>query len=220
MGGRVGGGVGGGGVGVRVVGLGVGVVRGSGGRSSTRSEWSWAWACAQDTRPLQATPHPQPSPPPSPYNPKVGLLGGRPASRGQALRVAADPDRTLRCVAPGRQLAGTALLRYDTYPTSTAAAAPLLLLLLLLHCSYCSYCSYCYCYCCCCCYYYYPHDSTGPLHLPLYLTPQDPYIYHYTFGVEYNPDGTPVVGGKGAWSLDKRNYYGQARDPAPALPPP
>ena len=67
---------------------------------------------------------------------------------------------------------------YDTIPT-------LLALLLLLHCSYCSYC-YCYCYycCCCCCYYYYPHDSTGPLHLPLYLTPQDPYIYHYTFGVE------------------------------------
>ena len=29
---------------------------------------------------------------------------------------------------------------------------------------------------------------------------QDPYIYHYTFGVEYNVDGTPVVGGKGAWS--------------------
>ena len=39
---------------------------------------------------------------------------------------------------------------------------------------------------------------------------QDPYIYHYTFGVEYNLDGSPVVGGKGAWSLDKRNYYGQA----------
>ena len=50
-------------------------------------------------------------------------------------------------------------------------------------------------------------------------TPQDPYIYHYTFGVEYNLDGTPVVGGKGAWSLDKRNYYGQAPDPTPALLP-
>ena len=44
-------------------------------------------------------------------------------------------------------------------------------------------------------------------------------ILHYTFGVEYNLDGTPVVGGKGAWSLDKRNYYGQAPDPTPALLP-
>ena len=48
---------------------------------------------------------------------------------------------------------------------------------------------------------------------------QDPYIYHYTFGVEYNLDGTPVVGGKGAWSLDKRNYYGQA-PPKQLSPPP
>ena len=35
---------------------------------------------------------------------------------------------------------------------------------------------------------------------PALLLSQDPYIYHYTFGVEYNVDGTPVVGGKGAWS--------------------
>ena len=42
------------------------------------------------------------------------------------------------------------------------------------------------------------------------LSAQDPYIYHYTFGVEYALDGSPVVGGKGAWSLDKRNYFGAA----------
>eukprot|EP00908_Phaeocystis_cordata_P010978 Transcript_21821.p1 GENE.Transcript_21821~~Transcript_21821.p1 ORF type:complete len:405 (-),score=125.11 Transcript_21821:109-1323(-) len=48
---------------------------------------------------------------------------------------------------------------------------------------------------------------------------QDPYIYHYTFGVEYNVDGTPVVGGKGAWSLDKRNYYSAAPPRRLSAPP-
>ena len=42
------------------------------------------------------------------------------------------------------------------------------------------------------------------------LKAQDPFIYHYTFGVEYNLDGTPVVGGVGTWSLDKRHYFGAA----------
>ena len=34
---------------------------------------------------------------------------------------------------------------------------------------------------------------------------QDPYIYHYTFGVEYALDGIPVVGRVGEWSLDERH---------------
>jgi len=39
---------------------------------------------------------------------------------------------------------------------------------------------------------------------------QEPFIYHYTFGVEYTLDGTPVVGAVGTWSLDKRHYFGAA----------
>ena len=33
-----------------------------------------------------------------------------------------------------------------------------------------------------------------------FLLTQDPYIYHYTFGVEYSVDGVPVVGAVGEWS--------------------
>ena len=47
----------------------------------------------------------------------------------------------------------------------------------------------------------------------------DPFIYHYTFGVEYLLDGSPVVGGKGTWSLDKRNYFGAAPPPDLKAPP-
>ena len=42
------------------------------------------------------------------------------------------------------------------------------------------------------------------------VTAEDPYIYHYTFGVEYSSDGIPVVGSVGEWSLDKRHYFGAA----------
>ena len=42
------------------------------------------------------------------------------------------------------------------------------------------------------------------------VSAQDPYIYHYTFGVEYTHAGVPVVGGVGEWSLDKRKYFGRA----------
>jgi len=34
-----------------------------------------------------------------------------------------------------------------------------------------------------------------------------PYIYHYTFGLEYTSDGLPVTG-VGEWSLDKRHFMG------------
>ena len=40
------------------------------------------------------------------------------------------------------------------------------------------------------------------------VSAEDPYIYHYTFGVEYSADGIPVVGAVGEWSLDKRHYFG------------
>ena len=40
------------------------------------------------------------------------------------------------------------------------------------------------------------------------VTVEDPFIYHYTFGVEYSADGIPVVGQVGEWSLDKRHYFG------------
>lgn len=50
------------------------------------------------------------------------------------------------------------------------------------------------------------------------LTVEDPYIYHYTFGVEYTADGVPVVGAVGEWSLDKRHYFGGY--PPKALEPP
>jgi len=42
------------------------------------------------------------------------------------------------------------------------------------------------------------------------VSAEDPYIYHYTFGVEYSLDGIPVVGAVGEWSLDKRHYFGAA----------
>ena len=42
------------------------------------------------------------------------------------------------------------------------------------------------------------------------VSAEDPYIYHYTFGVEYSLDGIPVVGAVGEWSLDKRHYFGGA----------
>ena len=40
------------------------------------------------------------------------------------------------------------------------------------------------------------------------VSAEDPYIYHYTFGVEYSADGIPMVGTVGEWSLDKRHYFG------------
>ena len=48
---------------------------------------------------------------------------------------------------------------------------------------------------------------------------QDPFIYHYTFGVEYKLDGSPVVGAVGTWSLDKRHYFGAAPPPQLHAPP-
>ena len=51
------------------------------------------------------------------------------------------------------------------------------------------------------------------------VSAQDPYIYHYTFGVEYSFEGVPKVGGVGEWSLDKRKYYGRA-PPAKLTAPP
>ena len=43
---------------------------------------------------------------------------------------------------------------------------------------------------------------------PQNVSGEDPFIYHYTFGVEYAADGIPVVGAVGEWSLDKRHYFG------------
>jgi len=40
------------------------------------------------------------------------------------------------------------------------------------------------------------------------VSAEDPFIYHYTFGVEYSLDGIPMVGKVGEWSLDKRHYFG------------
>jgi len=51
------------------------------------------------------------------------------------------------------------------------------------------------------------------------VSAEDPYIYHYTFGVEYTMDGIPVVGTVGEWSLDKRHYFG-GYPPANLDPPP
>ena len=51
------------------------------------------------------------------------------------------------------------------------------------------------------------------------VSAQDPYIYHYTFGVEYSFEGVPRVGGVGEWSLDKRKYFGRA-PPAKLTAPP
>lgn len=42
------------------------------------------------------------------------------------------------------------------------------------------------------------------------MSAEDPFIYHYTFGVEYSMDGIPTVGAVGEWSLDKRHYFGGA----------
>ena len=51
------------------------------------------------------------------------------------------------------------------------------------------------------------------------VSAEDPYIYHYTFGVEYAADGIPVVGRVGEWSLDKRHYFGGYPPMALADPP-
>ena len=51
------------------------------------------------------------------------------------------------------------------------------------------------------------------------VSAEDPFIYHYTFGVEYSRDGIPVVGAVGEWSLDKRHYFGAA-PPTNLSPPP
>ncbi len=40
------------------------------------------------------------------------------------------------------------------------------------------------------------------------VSAENPFIYHYTFGVEYSSDGIPMVGTVGEWSLDKRHYFG------------
>ena len=56
------------------------------------------------------------------------------------------------------------------------------------------------------------------VHPALFLS-QDPYIYHYTFGVEYTLEGVPVVGGVGEWSLDKRKYFGRAPPRRLSQPP-
>ena len=40
------------------------------------------------------------------------------------------------------------------------------------------------------------------------VTSENPFIYHYTFGVEYTSDGVPIAGAVGEWSLDKRHYFG------------
>ncbi|KAL1508604.1 hypothetical protein AB1Y20_004701 [Prymnesium parvum] len=50
------------------------------------------------------------------------------------------------------------------------------------------------------------------------VSAEDPFIYHYTFGVEYSREGVPVVGSVGEWSLDKRHYFGAA--PPDKLEPP
>ena len=46
----------------------------------------------------------------------------------------------------------------------------------------------------------------------------NPYIYHYTFGLEYTADGIPVTT-VGEWSLDKRHFMGSYPSPT-MLPPP
>ena len=51
------------------------------------------------------------------------------------------------------------------------------------------------------------------------VSAEEPYIYHYTFGVEYSSDGVPVVGSVGDWSLDKRHYFG-GYPPKDLSPPP
>ena len=51
------------------------------------------------------------------------------------------------------------------------------------------------------------------------VTVEAPYIYHYTFGVEYSIDGIPFVGAVGEWSLDKRHYFGAPPPKNMAEPP-
>jgi hypothetical protein len=51
------------------------------------------------------------------------------------------------------------------------------------------------------------------------VTVENPFIYHYTFGVEYSSDGIPVVGSVGEWSLDKRHYFGAPPPKALEQPP-
>ncbi|KAJ1617648.1 hypothetical protein T492DRAFT_1098196, partial [Pavlovales sp. CCMP2436] len=48
---------------------------------------------------------------------------------------------------------------------------------------------------------------------------ENPYIYHYTFGLEYTHDGLPMVGQAGEWSFDKRQYFG-AFPASPMADPP
>ena len=51
------------------------------------------------------------------------------------------------------------------------------------------------------------------------VSSEAPYIYHYTFGVEYSSEGFPMPGAVGEWSLDKRHYFG-AYPPRNLDPPP
>ena len=39
------------------------------------------------------------------------------------------------------------------------------------------------------------------------MSAEEPYIYHYTFGVEYSLEGFPMPGAVGEWSLDKRREH-------------
>jgi hypothetical protein len=48
---------------------------------------------------------------------------------------------------------------------------------------------------------------------------ENPYIYHYTFGLEYTHDGLPMVGQSGEWSFDKRQYFGAFPPSTMAEPP-
>jgi len=62
----------------------------------------------------------------------------------------------------------------------------------------------CVCVCVCVCVYMcarvcgggyiYTHIYAIQLSPPVNMVPLQPYIYHYTFGVEYTTDGIPVVG--------------------------
>ncbi|KAK3289491.1 hypothetical protein CYMTET_3102 [Cymbomonas tetramitiformis] len=53
------------------------------------------------------------------------------------------------------------------------------------------------------------------------VTVEDPYIYHYTFGVEYSVEGIAMIGQVGEWSLDKRRWtYGGFPPRNLSTPPP
>ena len=51
------------------------------------------------------------------------------------------------------------------------------------------------------------------------MTVEDPYIFHYTFGHEYDLEGIPMVGVVGEWSLDKRRWT-NIYPPLNLTPPP